>query len=40
MTSLWYLYALAGFFLFTKLFHRQKMALMALAIVATYGCAV
>ena len=37
MTSLWYLYALAGFFLFTKLFHRQKMALMALAIVATYA---
>lgn len=37
MTSLWYLYALAGFFLFTKLFHKQKMALMALGIVATYA---
>ncbi|MDO6408890.1 acyltransferase family protein [Pantoea phytobeneficialis] len=37
MTSLWYLYALAGFFLFTKLFHRQKVALVLLAIVANYA---
>lgn len=37
MTSLWYLYALAGFFLVTKLFHRQKMALVILAILASYA---
>ncbi|WP_343464106.1 acyltransferase family protein [Pantoea sp.] len=37
MTSLWYLYALAGFFLFTKLFYRQKMALLLLAVLANYA---
>lgn len=37
MTSLWYLYALAGFFLVTKLFHRQKMLLVAAAIAANYA---
>jgi len=34
MTSLWYLYALAGFFLVTKLFHQQKRFLLAAAIAA------
>lgn len=37
MTSLWYLYALAGFFLVTKLFHRQRMALVGLAILGSYA---
>lgn len=37
MTSLWYLYALAGFFLATKLFHKQKIALVVLALVANYA---
>lgn len=37
MTSLWYLYALAGYFLLSKLFHRQKVTLLVLAILANYA---
>ena len=37
MTSLWYLYALAGYFLAAKLFHRQQGLLLAGAIVVNYA---
>lgn len=37
MTSLWYLYALAGYFIVAKLFHRQKYALILAAIVVNYA---
>ncbi|WP_312241817.1 acyltransferase family protein [Pantoea sp.] len=37
MTSLWYLYALVGYFLLSKLFHRQKLALLVLAVLANYA---
>ncbi|MBN7120210.1 acyltransferase [Erwinia billingiae] len=37
MTSLWYLYALAGYFVVAKLFHRQKMALIVAALLMNYA---
>jgi len=37
MTSLWYLYALAGYFLVAKLFHSQKVALLVVAILVNYA---
>lgn len=35
-TSLWYLYALAGYFFFTKLFNTQKYLIIVIAIVLNY----
>lgn len=37
MTSLWYLYALAGYFVVAKLFHRQKYALFLAALLVNYA---
>jgi len=37
MTSLWYLYALAGYFIAAKLFHRQKVALLVGAVLLNYA---
>lgn len=37
MTSLWYLYALAGYFLVAKLFHKQRVALLMLAVALNYA---
>ncbi|WP_034915587.1 acyltransferase family protein [Erwinia sp. 9145] len=37
MTSLWYLYALAGYFVIAKLFHRQKYALLLAAVAVNYA---
>lgn len=37
MTSLWYLYALAGYFVVAKLFHRQKMVLIVAALLVNYA---
>ncbi|RWR03891.1 acyltransferase [[Pantoea] beijingensis] len=36
MTSLWYLYALAGYFIAAKLFNRYKKGLFLAAIIASY----
>lgn len=37
MTSLWYLYALAGYFLVAKLFYKQRVALLVLAVAVNYA---